>query len=182
MWVAHALTLVRIPLAALFWLTYGEPVGMAIVLGLAVISDALDGWVARRLRPGGSRLGAWLDPFADKLFVVGVLAAIVAHDRPPWWIVAALVARELVLVPLALAYRLALARHRGWRHDFRAGPLGKLATVAQFVALGLLGLGLPGAPLAAVVAGATGLAALAGYVARAITGRRAAGPATRSAP
>lgn len=182
MWVAHALTLLRIPLAVALWATYGDRRWSAALIALAIGSDAVDGWVARRIRPGGSALGAWLDPFADKLFVVGVLAAIVVHDEPAWWLVALIAARELILAPLAIAYRIALARRPAWRPDFRAGALGKLATVAQFVALGLLALHLPGAVIAAGLAAVAGLAAIGEYVGRAVRARTAGDRATRGGP
>ena len=46
-----------------------------IVFALAVISDALDGYLARKLNQI-SRIGSFLDPIADKLLVVGVLTSL----------------------------------------------------------------------------------------------------------
>jgi phosphatidylglycerophosphate synthase len=64
--VPDALTLARLPLAALFVLG-GDSWLRPAALAAAVVSDLLDGWLARRM--GGSRLGAALDPLADKLFM-----------------------------------------------------------------------------------------------------------------
>src|SRR3954451_11541627 len=109
MWLAHALTLSRIPIAAVFWLTYGNrPLSLALVV-LAALTDALDGNVARwvKRRTGAvSTIGEWLDPLADKLFIIIVLGAIQTRDPVPWALIALIVARELVLIPLAMIYRL----------------------------------------------------------------------------
>ena len=182
MWVAHALTLVRIPIALGFWLTYGDRAWSLAWLVLAVGSDGLDGWVARRVRPGGSRLGAVLDPIADKICVVGVVVAIAVHDRPAWWLLALIVARDLVIVPLAIGYRIAVAVRGAPPPVLRAAALGKLTTVAQFAAIGLLLFESRWTVVAAAIAAAAGLAAIAGYVARAVTARTAGDRATRSDP
>src|SRR5690242_11415311 len=139
MWLADALTLVRIPLALVFALTYGGgPAVPAIVIALAAASDLADGRVARRARrrrgipPTAPSRGDWLDPIADKLFVVVVAATIVAHDHPPLAVVALVLARELFYLPLAALAGLGLIR-RPPRRELRAAPIGKIATAAQLV-------------------------------------------------
>ncbi len=83
-WVAwaDALTALRLPLAALFPFL-GDPVARTAIVVLAAGSDLSDGMLARRY--GGSRLGAVLDPVADKIFMAvafvtvarsGTLAAV----------------------------------------------------------------------------------------------------------
>src|SRR4051812_9684951 len=104
MWLANALTLSRIPLAVVFWMTYGDPRLSIALVGLAALTDAADGTVARwaQRRRGGaprSTAGEWLDPLADKIFVIGVLGAIQVHDPAPWGLIALIAARELVLIP-----------------------------------------------------------------------------------
>lgn len=169
MWLAHALTLSRIPIAVVFWLTYGDwRWSLALVL-LAALTDAADGAVARRwrARTGDTRPspGEWLDPLADKAFVILVLGAIQVHDPVPWVLVALIAARELVLVPLATIYRL-VVRGRG-EHVFKADAVGKAATIAEILAIAALiarsHLVLP----LAVIAAALGLVAVIRYVARA---------------
>ena len=178
-WAAYALTASRIPFAVAFWATYGS-VGWSVVwVSAAAISDALDGRVARRARRAAGvaehtpSSGDWLDPAADKLFVVIALAAIVAHDRGTWPLVACLLAREWVTVPLTVAVAVARGFGRGPRLELRAHAIGKAATVAQFVAV--VALVAPGSfavavrwPLA-IAAGVLGLAAVADHVRR---GRR----------
>ena len=181
MWLANALTLVRIPLAGLFWLAYGHLAWSLAIVGVAALTDALDGTVARwaRGRPegppeggrrgrSGSTAGEWLDPLADKVFVFGVLAATAVRGTTAWALVALVCARELLLVPLAIAYRLTRPRAP---HAFQADRLGKAATIAQLAAVLAIVFGLRAAPLLAVVAAVLGLAAVAHYVVRGIARR-----------
>lgn len=173
MWLAHALTLSRIPIAAVFWLTYGQSRVLSLgLVVLAALTDAADGTVARwaKRRTGStSTLGEWLDPVADKLFVVGVLAAIQLHAPVPWGIVALIVARELLLIPLVMIYRLVIANARRGEHAFQAGNLGKAATIAEIVAIGAIIVRVPRTALLALAlaTAALGLAAVIVYIARA---------------
>jgi phosphatidylglycerophosphate synthase len=172
MWLAHALTLVRVPLIAVFWVT--EPgaawVGAIVV---AAVSDALDGRVARRARrprpppyPAWWSIGGWLDPLVDRLFVFGLLAATLArapHDAPLVLLVAL---RDLLLVPLVAVYE--LVRHRQVRLPVRAHGIGKATTVVQLIALAAIILHAPGAGLLAIVCAVLGAVTIAHYVIAAI--------------
>lgn len=168
MWLAHALTLSRIPLALALWWAWGEPLWSVALLAVAALTDTADGRVARRARRRGDRspdIGGWLDPTVDKLFVAVVLAAIWTQDRlaDRTLVIALLGAREWVLVPLVAVY---LARRRP-HAPLRADWLGKLATVAQFIALCVIALAPDAAVPAAAVAGGLGLVAAGHYVATA---------------
>ena len=170
MWLAHALTLSRIPLAVVFWATYGRDRWWSIaIVAAAVLTDAADGKVARwwRRRTGDQRVspGEWLDPVADKVFVLLVLGAIQIHDPVSWGIIALIVARELVLVPLATLYRL-VAHGRG-AHAFKARAIGKAATIAEFAALIALILHSAALLPIAIVAAVLGVAAVIDYITRA---------------
>ena len=162
MWLAHALTLSRIPLALALWWLWGDPVWSVALLALAALSDAADGAAARWARRrgyGGPDIGGWLDPAIDKLFVAIVLAAIWTHTHQ--LVVLVLIgARELVLVPLLAVY-LALRRPR---RELRADALGKVATIAQFIALCVIAVAPAGALPAAIVTAVLGLAAAGHYV------------------
>lgn len=92
-------------------------------------SDFLDGWVARR--QGATRSGAFLDPLADKVAVVGALVALSARGDLWWLAVALIAARELLLS----AYR-SIAGRRGI--SLPASGAAKVKTWAQMVAVGLL--------------------------------------------
>jgi|SRR5688572_13257915 phosphatidylglycerophosphate synthase len=164
MWIAHALTLSRIPLAIALWWAYGDAAATVTLVGLAALTDTLDGHVARAMKRRGVRgpdIGGWLDPLVDKLFVVAALVVIAGHGGD-LRVLALIGARELVMVPLVAIY---LARSRPHR-ELRADVYGKAATVAQFVALAIV-LGAPswGLP-AAIVAAVLGLTAVVHYAIR----------------
>jgi cardiolipin synthase len=175
MWLAHALTLSRIPIAIVFWLTYGDWRWSLALVVLAALTDAADGTVARwaRRRTGDTRpsAGEWLDPLADKAFIILVLGAIQIHDPVPWWLVALIVARELLLIPLATIYRIVV--HGRGEHAFQASPIGKAATIAELFAIAALVMRSAVASVStfvvpiAVIAGVLGVLAVVSYIARA---------------
>jgi cardiolipin synthase len=174
----NLLSLSRVPLGGLFWFTLGRgpehDVLPFCVLAAAAVTDVLDGWVARRRygsNPPGA--GAWLDPICDKLFVVAVLASLYVQRRTPLTILAMIVTRELLQLPLGVLYRASPTLRRWLRYDFRASVLGKAATVAQFLAVSALIVQHAAARIAAQLAFALGLLALADYIRRAVViGRR----------
>jgi CDP-diacylglycerol--glycerol-3-phosphate 3-phosphatidyltransferase len=93
---------------------------------VAMATDWLDGRIARR-RGVTSQLGSLLDPIADKVLVLAVLVMLIEDDVWPAWMVAAIVAREILISGLRLA-----AIERGV--VIAARDLGKLKTWAQAVA------------------------------------------------
>lgn len=164
----NVLALSRVVLGLAFWAAVRSPPLALAVIVVAGLTDVLDGWLARRLglaQPGG--VGAWLDPACDKFFVVSVLTAVYVARGPPLWMVALVGARELVLVPLALVYRAAPRLRQRMRYDFRAGLLGKAATVAQFAAAVAILAGHRAQLGLAAAACAIGLLAAGGYIRRA---------------
>lgn len=175
----NLLSLSRIPLGGVFWLVLGPTargsIWAFVVMGVAALTDVLDGYVARRqalraggeLEPGGGT-GAWLDPICDKVFVGAVLAAIIVRRHPPPLLIGLILTRELVQLPLGIVYRFVPALHTWLRYDFRASILGKAATVAQFLAIAALILDHPSLATFAVIAFALGIAALVDYVRRAV--------------
>jgi CDP-diacylglycerol--glycerol-3-phosphate 3-phosphatidyltransferase len=106
------------------------------VFALAMATDWLDGWWARRTEQS-SDLGRLLDPVADKLLVLTALIMLVGRVLPAW-MVAAIVAREFLVSGLRLA-----ALQRGV--VMTARDLGKLKTWTQAVAAGVGGLAAAGA-------------------------------------
>lgn len=109
--------------------------GWAIaVLMIGGVTDWLDGKLARLLGQG-SRLGALLDPAVDRLYILAALVALWARGVVPWWAVAALVARDLVL-----AATLLLLRRWGYG-PYPVTYLGKSATFLLLYAFPLLLLG-----------------------------------------
>ncbi len=95
----NAITLARlcaVPVA--FWLVIDH--AMAAAFGLFVAagaSDAVDGWLARRAG-GGTRLGAMLDPVADKALLVTMYVTLAAVGALPSWLATLVVFRDLVIV------------------------------------------------------------------------------------
>lgn len=83
---------------------------LAIVLfGLAAASDAADGYLAKRFR-WQSELGGVLDPIADKLLLATAFITLSLLDLVPLWLMAAVVARDVIIVTGAAAYRLFIGR------------------------------------------------------------------------
>jgi|TARA_B100000959_G_scaffold62255_1_gene65657 CDP-diacylglycerol--glycerol-3-phosphate 3-phosphatidyltransferase len=98
-----------------------------LLLLLAALSDAIDGWLARRAG-GGSSWGARLDPLADKLLLAAPMIWLASTGVLPAWSVWLLLARELLI--------------SGWRAQASlGGPAswgGKAKTILQFLSVLLL--------------------------------------------
>ena len=128
MTIPNFITLVRLALVPVmgYFLVVGE-YGIALIVFLAAaVSDLLDGFIARAFE-STSRLGATLDPVADKLnmFVATVLLALA--KLVPLWLAVAIVTRDVVIVAGALAYRAVLG-HVEMEPTF----LSKLNTFIEF--------------------------------------------------
>lgn len=97
------------------------------LLALGGLSDAADGWLARKAG-GGSTWGARLDPLTDKILVTAPLLWLAATGALPLWAVWLLLARELLI--------------SGWRSaQTSGGPAslaGKAKTILQFASLLLM--------------------------------------------
>lgn len=127
---ANALTLVRFLATPVFIAVVASrgPSWLAVAIGLPlVVTDVLDGWIARRM--GATRSGAFLDPLADKILVIGSLVVLVdKHEQ--WWLPVALVTvRELAI---------SVMRSRLGRRGISvpATGLAKLKTLFQDCAVG----------------------------------------------
>jgi cardiolipin synthase len=125
-----SMRLVGVPV--FLWLILGEHDGWALVVLMASgITDYLDGKIARRFGLV-SRLGQLLDPLADRLYILTTLLGLAWRDIIPWWLVAVLLARELLLVGLLAVLK---------RHGYLALPVhfvGKAATFCLLYAFPLL--------------------------------------------
>lgn len=132
--VPNALSALRLAGVPLFlWLLLGPQYdGWAIlVLVVGGFTDWLDGKLARWLNQS-SRLGALLDPAVDRLYILATLLAFGVREVVPWWVIAVLVGRDLVLA----------ATLPVWRRHGHAAPevhyLGKAATFNLLYAFPLL--------------------------------------------
>jgi CDP-diacylglycerol--glycerol-3-phosphate 3-phosphatidyltransferase len=96
---------------------------------LITSTDSLDGWLARR--DGTTRSGAFLDPVADKLIVLGGLAVLAGRGDIAWWPVVVIALREIGIS----VYR-SFAGRRGI--SLPALRLGKYKAFTQYCAVGVV--------------------------------------------
>ena len=115
------------------------------ILGLAGISDWLDGKLARMLNQQ-SRLGQILDPAADRLYIAATVIALAVRGIIPWWLFAAITAREL-----CVGIALLVLKSRTPYNALQVSFVGKTATLCLMYAFPLLFLGAHGGPVAEVV-------------------------------
>lgn len=101
-----------------------------IIFILGGITDFFDGYFARKYNVE-SKLGAMLDPIADKLMIVTMLVILVAVGRADLIPVLVIIMREL----LVSGYRDFLSAHNG---EMPVTKLAKWKTTAQFVAITML--------------------------------------------
>jgi CDP-diacylglycerol--glycerol-3-phosphate 3-phosphatidyltransferase len=135
---SNALTLLRIflvPVLVIVLLerTEDSPLLGSLIFGVAVATDWLDGYLARR-RNEVTRLGILLDPLADKLLTSAAFLSLVELDAVPAWMVMIILGREFAVTGLRN-----VAAGRGVL--IPASGLGKAKMVTQVVAIFLLLLG-----------------------------------------
>ncbi|OGW78159.1 MAG: hypothetical protein A2Z83_05445 [Omnitrophica bacterium GWA2_52_8] len=114
-----------------------------VIFVLASLSDAVDGLVARLSR-NKTRLGQFLDPFADKVLLLtgylGILFVPSLIFRPPLWITVVIVFRDgIIILGLLMIYMAS-----GTIEMLRPNALGKLTTFFQMTTLALILLQWPG--------------------------------------
>jgi cardiolipin synthase len=121
------LSLLRIPLAAAFVLVSHNGWRMGI-LGLAALTDLLDGPVARRF--GSSAFGPVLDPIADKLFMAGAVGVVAFSGKLEVYEIVGVLLRDIVAT---IAFVATLISHQPRAIPARSS--GKAVTVAQILTL-----------------------------------------------
>ncbi len=104
-WLPNAISLLRIALVPpILYLILQGSYGWALLLfWIAGASDGIDGYLAVRF-DWGSRLGALLDPIADKLLVAGLFITLAHTDHIPVWLAAVVIFRDVVIIGGAVAY------------------------------------------------------------------------------
>ncbi len=139
--IPNSLTLGRILLVPLvIWLIIAqEPLAAFLFFVLAGISDAADGFLAKRFG-WQTELGAYLDPIADKALLVSIYVTLGLSDHLPVWLVIAVVSRDILIVG---AFMLSWVLDR--KITVQPLPISKVNTFFQIVLAGLvlaeLGLG-----------------------------------------
>jgi cardiolipin synthase (CMP-forming) len=153
--VRHLPNLICLVRLALIWpvaaaLERGADLRALVLFMAAAASDGLDGYLAKRYG-WTSELGKFLDPLADKLLLVTVFVESAWLGLVPWWLTAAVVARDVMIGLGALVFRL-------WFGPLRGRPtlVSKLNTATQlvYVALVLFGAATGLAPHEILAAGA----------------------------
>lgn len=121
--IPNLLTMIRIALLpAVVWrFRKGDSLGALALYVIAMLTDAFDGLLARKLGQI-TTLGKLLDPVADKLSLITLLALFVADGQIPGWLLAVVLIKEAILVIGS-----AVALHRGI--VVHALPIGKVTTV-----------------------------------------------------
>jgi len=103
--------------------------GQAIVLFfIAGVSDAIDGFLARRLK-AITPMGAYFDPIADKILLSMIYLALGAAAAIPWWMVGVVLGRDAFILAMA-CYGLLFTRVR----RFLPSIWGKISTFLQISA------------------------------------------------
>jgi len=134
--LANAVSVVRLMAIPVFlWLVVEDQLLIAFVLlVVAVLTDFVDGMIARHMNEI-TKLGQFLDPFADRLFIAATVVALAIQAVVPWWFVIAVMLRDALLGigGLVMArYGAATLPVKWW---------GKVATFSMLVVLPLFLLG-----------------------------------------
>lgn len=131
------ISVIRLPLALLF-LFASFPLRF-LILGIALLTDGLDGYLARRWSLQTS-LGATLDPVTDKVFVITALVALYNTSVLEPWQIISFFSRDIALF---LFSSWLLVTGRIYKHQVRSVWPGKVTTFLQFATLALLTAGFP---------------------------------------
>ena len=99
MTVPNFITSIRIILTPIFiiFLINGESLPALILFVLAGLSDAADGLIARLFNQK-SKLGAFLDPLADKILLVSAFVMLAVKDHVPPWLTVIVISRDVLIL------------------------------------------------------------------------------------
>ena len=139
--VANLLTIARMVLvpALIIFVVSNRPGWALAVVAAAGVSDALDGFVARRFGQGTS-LGAFLDPIADKMLITSALVVLSLPDHPasfpeftlvnrfPILLTILTISRDVLIVLIAVVIHLATGRTQ-----FPPTVYGKITAALQVI-------------------------------------------------
>ena len=130
-WLPNAISLLRIALVApILMMILEGSFGWALALfWLAGFSDGVDGYLAKRF-DWHTRLGALLDPVADKLLVAGIFMTLAYTQHIPVWLAAIVILRDVIIVTGAIAYNFIVGPVQG-----EPTRISKLNTALQLLFL-----------------------------------------------
>ncbi len=146
-YLPNLISLIRIGLVIpVAWSLASRQFALSVVLfALAACSDAADGFLAKRFG-WQSQLGGILDPIADKLLLVTLFVALTWVELIPAWLTITAVARDLIIIGGALAYRYYVGKLTA-----HPSAISKLNTLLQVVfilgVIGRAGYGTPSAEM-----------------------------------
>jgi|SRR5579885_1365282 len=127
--LSNALSFLRAPLALLFLVE--QPFWRLIAILLAMLTDSIDGYLARRSR-SVTQFGAILDPAMDKFFVIFALGVLMLEGRLLPWEACAMISRDFFLCFFAIYLAIAGKFHS---YQYRSIRWGKITTALQFIVL-----------------------------------------------
>ena len=134
--IPNVISLIRLLMVPVFlWLLVtGNDVPALVVLIIATTSDFIDGFIARQFNQV-TRLGMYLDPLSDRLFIAASVIGLAVRGLIPMPLLAIVLARDVMLLAVVLYRRLRIA-------DFpRVTFVGKTATFILFTAFPVIVLG-----------------------------------------
>ena len=134
--VPNAISFIRLIMVPIFlWLLItGDDASALIVLIIATTSDFIDGMIARNFNQV-TRLGMYLDPLSDRLFIAASVIGLAVRGLIPVPLLAIVLARDIMLLSVVLYRRLRIA-------DLpRVTFVGKTATFVLFIAFPVVVLG-----------------------------------------
>ena len=132
-WIPNAICIARVILVVpiVVYLSRQEYLTAVVLIGIAGVSDAVDGFLARQFQ-WRTRLGGLLDPAADKLLAISVFFTLAWLGLIPLGLAVLVVARDAVIVGGAAAYQWLVAPLVG-----EPTLIGRINTTCQFVFVGL---------------------------------------------
>jgi len=155
--VPNLITLTRLmSVPLMIWLIVGERFGTAFcVFAGAGLSDALDGFIAKRF-DCRTRLGALLDPAADKALLSSVYVALVFAELLPNWLVILVVFRDVTIIGgFVLLHTMAAPRKFDPLYISKLNTLVQISLVAYV--LGRKAFGFPDGPVTDVLVAMTAM-------------------------
>ncbi len=115
--------LATLPLILYFFIT-GAQVWCLLVFGIAIVTDLIDGYIARKLN-AATKWGAYFDATIDFTFIIGIFIAFIIKGYYPAWI--------MLLIVLSFGQFIISSRYSKKIYD----PLGKYIGSVLYIAIAL---------------------------------------------
>jgi len=134
MTIPNLITTIRIILTPIFviYIINDELISGLIVLVISGISDGIDGMVARLFNQK-SKLGAYLDPMADKIILISAFITLGIRQMLPAWLAVMVISRDiLILMGISIMFL------HGMKIDIKPSISSKITTCLQFITLILI--------------------------------------------